>query len=189
MDYVRQTAASVRNRQGSEDLRPQRLPDRALCEACHRFLCGQSQAGAAARELGRLVHRHRHRGLLPGLCLYRLAHACGRILGRRSYIPGGLVPAPAHSSRRAARQLLVHGEPGALSQRPVLLLRGRAGNPVAGKSASLPAADRPRLRVRRCWLHVSRCRALGGAQSQLHAQGGRSAGAGRRKRRRQDHAW
>ena len=34
-------------------------------------------------------------------------------------------------------ELLDDGGPGALSRRPVLLLRGRAGNPVAGKSAAL----------------------------------------------------
>ena len=46
-----------RDRQGSEDLRPQRLPDRPLSPPRRRLLCGQSQAGAAARRLGRAVHR------------------------------------------------------------------------------------------------------------------------------------
>ena len=122
-----------RDRQGSEDLRPQRLPDRPLPPPCRRFLRRQPPAGGAARRLGRPVHRDRHDRLLPRLCLYRLAHAGRRILDRRPDLPRRLVPAPAHPAGGAAGGLLDHGEPGALSRRPVLLLRGRAGNPLAAR--------------------------------------------------------
>jgi hypothetical protein len=44
LDYVRQTGASVEASQGSQDLRPERLPDRALSEAVHRAVRGQAQA-------------------------------------------------------------------------------------------------------------------------------------------------
>ena len=55
-----------------------------------------------------------------------MAHAGGRVHHRRPHVPRRLVPPPAHSSRRAAVGLLAVGRPGALSQRPVLLLRDRA---------------------------------------------------------------
>ena len=64
-----------RDRQGSEDIRPQSLADRALPAAGRRLLCRQPPAGAAAGGLGQPVRRHRHGRLLPGLCLHRLAHA------------------------------------------------------------------------------------------------------------------
>ncbi len=64
-----------RDRQGSEDIRPQSLADRALPAAGRRLLCHQPPAGAEAGGLGQPVRRHRHGRLLPGLCLHRLAHA------------------------------------------------------------------------------------------------------------------
>ncbi len=51
-----------------------------------------------------------------------------------------------------------------------------------------PQPDPRGLRLRRCRLPLSRRRALGGAQSLLHAPRRRGAGTGRRERRRQDHA-
>ena len=116
IDYVRQTAASVETAKEVKIFGLNGFLIDRYREACRRFLCGQSQAGAEARRLGRAVHRHRHRGLLPGLRLHRLAHAGRRILDRRSHFSCGLVPAPAHSSRRAAGELLHHGGPGALSR-------------------------------------------------------------------------
>ena len=52
LDYVRQTGGQRRDRQGSEDLRPQPLPDRALPAAGRRLLRRQPPARAAARDLG-----------------------------------------------------------------------------------------------------------------------------------------
>jgi len=50
------------------------------------------------------------------------------------------------------------------------------------------APDPRGLRLRGCRLHLSRRRALGGPPFELHPRGRRSGGAGRRERRRQDHA-
>jgi hypothetical protein len=89
-----------RNRQGSEDLRPQRLSHRALPQSRREILCRQSPARAAACELGRRADRDRHDRLLPRLRQHRLAHAGGRIHDRRSHLPRRLVPSPAQSARR-----------------------------------------------------------------------------------------
>ena len=98
LDYVRQTAASVETAKevkifGLNGF----LIDRYL-RLADRLLRGQPQARAAARRLGRAVHRDRHGRLLPRLCLHRLAHVDGRVLDRRSHLPRRFVPAPAHPS-------------------------------------------------------------------------------------------
>ena len=177
-----------RDGQGSEDLRPQRLPDRPLSAACRRLLRGQPQARACGAPAGAaLFTAHRHGRLLSRLCLHRLAHAGRRVLDRRPDVPRRLVPPACATSRRAAVGLLHDGRPGALPRRPVLLLRGRSRKSVRRRTPlPFPAPDPRRLRLRECRLHLSRRRAVGGAQSQLHAEGRRGAGAGRRERRRQD---
>ena len=81
-----------RDRQGSEDLRPEPLPDRSLQQPGRRLLRRQPPARAAARDLGRAVHRDRHHRLLLRLRLHRLAHAGGRVLDRRSHLPRRIVP-------------------------------------------------------------------------------------------------
>ena len=73
---------------------------------------------------------------------------------------------------------------GALSQRSVLVLRCRARDTVAEERAAVPAADPRGLRVRERRLHLSGCRTVGGAPSELRIEGRRSPCAGRRKRRR-----
>ena len=159
-----------RNRQGSEDLRPQRLPDRPLHAASPPismrptagWRCGAPAGAALFTAIGTI-------GYYMAYAYIVVADAGRRVLRRRSDLPCGIVPAPAHASRRAAGGLFHHGGPGALSQRSVLLLRGQAGNPVAGESAALSQADPRGLRVRGCRLHLSRRRAMGGAPPQLHA--------------------
>jgi ATP-binding cassette, subfamily B, bacterial len=75
-------------------------------------------------------HYDRHRWLLSGLCLCRMAHPGGAVHGRRSHFSRWLVPASAHFVRRTSGKLLKHGGAGALPRRSVLVLRGRAGNCV-----------------------------------------------------------
>ena len=92
---ARLRAADGRERgdgQGSEDLRPERLPDRALPDAGHEFLRGQSPNRAAARRLGKPALRDRHHRLLCRVRLHRVAHAPRRLLHRRSHVPRGLLP-------------------------------------------------------------------------------------------------
>ena len=131
LDYVRQTAASVETAKevkifGLNGFLIDRY--RSLAAA---FYAANRRLALRRAGWGGAVHRDRHRRLLLRLCLHRLAHAGGRVLDRRSHLSRRLVPPPAHPARGAADELLVDGGAGALSQRPVLLLRGRAGNPLA----------------------------------------------------------
>ena len=189
LDYVRQTAASVET---AKEVKIFGL-NRFLIEHYKRLAAGFYAANratrAAAGRLGRRVHRHRHRRAttspMPTSSGARL-----RASSRSAISPSS----PARSCRLRALlealliELLLDGGPGALSQRSLLLLRDEAGDPVAGQPTAVPPADPRGLRVRGCRLHLSRRRALGGAPSQLHPQGGRGGGAGGRERRRQDHA-
>ena len=102
LDYVRQTGASVETGEGSEDLRPERLPDRALPRAGDELLRRQPQARDAARDLGQPAHGDRDDRLLRRLRLHRLAHAARRVHDRRPHVPRRLVPAPAHAARGPA---------------------------------------------------------------------------------------
>ncbi len=99
----------------------------------------------------------------------------------------GLLPPPAQPARGPPDRLLPGRRPGALPRRPLLLLRPPAGDRLEARRRALPAADTRRLRLRRRRLPLSRRRALGGAPPHLHPAGRRGAGAGGRKRRRQDH--
>jgi ATP-binding cassette subfamily B protein len=131
LDYVRQTAASVET---AKEVKIFTL-DGFLID---RYVRLATDFYAANRRLA--LRRAGWGGLFTaiGTIGYYLAYAYiawrtlgGRVHNRRSHLPRWFVPAPAHSSRRTSGELLVHGEPGALSQRPVLLLRGQTGNPVA----------------------------------------------------------
>ncbi len=134
LDYVRQTGASVETAKevkifGLNAFLIDRY--RALAD---ELLRGQPQAGVAARELGRRVHRDRHHRLLRRLCVHRLAHAARRIHDRRPDVPRRLVPPSAHAARGSADGILAGRGPGALSRRPVLVLRDPAGNRVAART-------------------------------------------------------
>ena len=125
LDYVRQTAASVETAKEVKIFGLNRFLIDRYSSLAADLLRGQSPARAAARDLGRAVHRGRHHGLLFRLCLHRLAHPGGRVLDRRSHLSRRLVPPPAQPARGAADELLVGGGAGALSQRSLLLLRVR----------------------------------------------------------------
>ena len=134
LDYVRQTAASVETAKEVKIFGLNGFLIERYRRTGARLLRRQPPARRAARRLGRAVHRHRHDRLLPRLCLYRLAHAGRRLLHRRPDLPRRLLPPAAHAARKPADGLLDGRRPGALPQRSVLLLRGRAGNPVAGQT-------------------------------------------------------
>ena len=76
-----------RDREGSEDLRPERVPHRALPRAVRGLLRRQPPPGRPPRGLGRPAHRHRHRRLLRGLRVHRLAHPARRLHDRRPHVP------------------------------------------------------------------------------------------------------
>ena len=89
-----------RDREGSQDLRPQPLPDRSLPATRRRLLPGEPDARAAPRRLGQPADRHRHDRVLRRLRLHRLAHAARRVHDRRSDVSLRLVPPPAHACWR-----------------------------------------------------------------------------------------
>ena len=95
LDYVRQTGDERRDRQGSEDLRPERVPDRALSHARRELLRRQPAHRDGARRLGQRAVGDRHRRLLRRVRLHRVAHAARRLFDRRPHVSRRLVPAPA----------------------------------------------------------------------------------------------
>ena len=84
-----------RDGEGSEDLRPQRVPDRPLSGARDELLRGQPRARDAPRHVRQRARGARHHRLLRRLRVHRLAHAARRIHDRRPHVPRRLVPAPA----------------------------------------------------------------------------------------------
>ena len=76
-----------RDGEGSEDLRPQRLPHRALPRAVRGLLRRQPPSRRPPRGLGRPAHRDRHGRLLRGLRVHRLAHPARRLHDRRPHVP------------------------------------------------------------------------------------------------------
>uniref|UniRef100_A0A914Z1M0 Uncharacterized protein n=1 Tax=Panagrolaimus superbus TaxID=310955 RepID=A0A914Z1M0_9BILA len=117
-----------------------------------------------------------------------MAHGAWGLLDRRPDLPRRQLPAPAPAAGRPADRVLAGGQPGTLSGRPVLVLPDPAGNPLARRCGARAAADPPGLRVRERRLPLPGCRAMGRAPPRFPAAGRRSAGPGRRERRRQDHA-
>ena len=94
----------------------------------------EPRPGAAPRRLGRRLRGARHARLLRRLRHHRLAQVGGRVLDRRPRLPGRRLPAPARPDRGAAARLLADRLPGAVSRRPVLVLRRRAGHPLARRA-------------------------------------------------------
>ncbi len=187
---ARLRAADGRERgdgQGSEDLRPERFPDRTLPNAGHELLRGQSPNRAAARRLGKPAVRDRHHCLLCCVRLHRMAHAPRRLFHWRSHVSRGLLPTLAQPAGEPAHGILAGGGPGALPRRPVLVLRDPAGNRSAAESAAISCTDSGGLRVRERGVSLPRGRALGGAWIDIRAARGRGPGARGGKRRRQDH--
>ena len=133
-----------RDREGSEDLRSQRVSDRALQDAGRRLLSRQSCAGAAQSPVGRTAHDDRDDGLLRGLRAHRVADATGRLHHRRPHVSRGRVPAIAHAAREPARRVLAGGRTGAVSGRPVLVLRRAARDRLRARRAAVPHADSDR---------------------------------------------
>ena len=177
-----------RNGEGGEDIRLERVPDRALPRARRELLRGEPQALAAAGDRGQRAHGDRHDRLLRRVRLHRVANAASRFHDRRSDLPRRFVPPAAHLAREPADGLFADRRAGAVSRRSVLVLRDPAGDRVSARRATVSGADPQGLRVRGCRIPLSRRRALGGAPPELHAAGWRGAGAGRRERRRQDDA-
>ena len=60
--------------EGSEKLRPECVPDRSLSRSVAIDLSRQPRCRRAPRELGRIVHDHRHHRLLRGVRVHRVAH-------------------------------------------------------------------------------------------------------------------
>ena len=116
MDYVRQTAASVETAKEVKIFDLHGFLIERYVQLATAFYAANRRLALRRAGWGGLFTAIGTVGYYLGLRLYRLAHAGRRILGGRSDLPGGLVPAPAHPSRRAARQLLHHGGPGALSR-------------------------------------------------------------------------
>ena len=168
---MRQTGRQRRDGEGSEDLRPQRVPHRALPAARGR---------ASTRPTARLaIRRAGWGGVLTALGTvgYYVAYAylawrtlTGRVHHRRPHLPRRVVPPAAHAARGAADRLLADRGAGALPRRPVLVLRDRAGDPLA---ARIRARSRRRSRqgftLRGRGLPLPGRRAVGGAAPELHA--------------------
>ena len=177
-----------RDGEGSEDLRPQRVPHRALPRAVRGLLRRQPASGRPPRRMGRAAHRHRDRRLLRGLRVHRVAHAARRLHDRRPDVPVRIVPPAAEPARGAAHRLLAGGGPGPLPRRPLLVLRDPARDRLAPGPAAGAGAHPGRVHVRGRGLPLPGGGALGGAPPDLHAARGRGARARGRKRRRQDDA-
>ena len=141
---ARLRAADRRERgdgQGSEDLRPQPVPDRPLPHARRKLLRGQPPDCDAARGLGQRADRDRHARLLRRLRLHRVAHAARRFHDRRPDVPRRIVPPPAQPAGKPADGVLAGRGPGALSGRSLLVLRDRAGNRAAAEPAAVSGSD------------------------------------------------
>jgi ATP-binding cassette, subfamily B, bacterial len=78
-----------RDGQGSEDLRPQRVPDRALPHARDRASTPPTALAMRRAGWGGAAHRDRHDRLLRRLRLHRLAHAAGEFtIGDLTFLAG-----------------------------------------------------------------------------------------------------
>ena len=111
-----------------------------------------------------------------------------RVHARRPDLPRRLVPAPARAVRAAPDRRHPDRRPVALSRRPVLLLRHQADHRRAGRAQSRSRRRSARASSSRMSASAIPTPSAGRcATCQLHAEGRRDAGAGRRERRRQDH--
>ncbi len=188
LDYVRQTAASVETAKEVKIFglnrflieRYRSLSD-AFYAANRRLAIRRAGWGGALTAIGTVGYYVAYayiawRTLEGAFSIGDLTFLAGSFLRLRGLLEGLLM-----SFSSTAGQALYLND-------PLLLLRHETGDPVAKEPAALPASDPRGLRLRRCRIHLSRRRALGGAAPQLHAQGRRGGGAGGRERRRQDHA-
>ena len=135
LDYVRQTAASVETAKEVKIFGLQRLPDRSLPAAwpptstrpTAGSRCGAPAGAALFTAIGTIGYYFAYayiawRTLAGEFSIGDLTFLAGSFRRLRTLLEG------------LADGLLVDGGAGALSQRSVLLLRGRAGDPVAGES-------------------------------------------------------
>ena len=130
--------------QGGQALRPQRLYRRTLPDRGRQAPGRQPLPRHPPGRLGRPLRGLRHARILRGLCHHRLAHGGGRLLYRRPRLPRRFVPAPAQPDRGPAARLLADLLAGAVSRRPVLVLRGGATDPLAGAARAVSRSRSPR---------------------------------------------
>ena len=179
-----------RDREGGEDLQPPPLLHRALPRACRTSSSSPTAASRAGARCGARCWPRSARSATTSPTPTSPGARCKGdfSIGDLTFLAG---------SFRRLRQLLegllvgfsqVAGQALYLDDL-YLVLRDRAGDPFASPTPlPVPQPDRARLRVRERRLPLSRCRALGAARPGLRTARRRSAGAGRRERRRQDHA-
>ena len=163
LDYVRQTGASVETAKEVKIFGLNAfLIDRYRALATSFFEANRG-SGEAARGRGQRADGDRHDRLLRRVRVHRLAHAAPRVHDRRPHVSRRLVPPPAHAARKPADGILAGRGPGAVSRRPVLVLRDPAGDRVAAGCAARSVADSRRVHVRGCRLPLSGRRPVGGA--------------------------
>ena len=96
LEYVRADRRQRGDREGGEDLRPHRVPDRALPRAGATVLLHANRKLATRRAgWGALLAALGTLGLLRRLRLHRLAHGAGRFHHRRPDLPRRQLPPPA----------------------------------------------------------------------------------------------
>ena len=175
-----------RDREGSQDLRPPAFPHRSLSGAGHGFL-------RANRRLA--VRRARWGGLFTALGTvgYYMAYAysrgarCRPVLGRRPDIPRRLVPAPAQPARRPVAsfsQVPARRSISTTCSRSSRCSRKSCRRKIPGRSRSRSPTDSSS----KTWDSCIPGRSAGRCGAAVSAEGRRSGGPGRRKRRRQDDA-
>ena len=151
-----------RDGEGSEDLRPERVPHRALPRRSPSASTRANRTLAVRRAgWGGAPHRDRHARLLRRLRLHRLAHAARRLHHRRPDLPLGLLPPPAQPARGAAHRLLAGGRTGALPRRPLLVLRDRAGDRLARRTRGRSRSRSARASASRTSASAIRARSAG----------------------------
>ena len=161
LDYVRQTGRERRDGEGSEDLRPERLPDRALPRLSDAFYDANRQLAIRRAGWGGLLTAIGTVGYYVAYAFIAWRTLHGEFtIGDLTFLAGSF-----RRLRNLLENLLIGfsqvGGPGALSRRPVLVLRDPARDRVAGESAAVPGRRSARASPSRTWASAIRAPSAG----------------------------
>ena len=141
VDYLRYLGSSVETAKEVKLFGLDGFPGRPVRKPVRGDVRRQPAARGPAFAVGQRLRGAEHAVLLRRLRRDPVADGARCDHDRRPRLPGGIAAAAPHPARRSPARPVAAGLAGRLSRRPLLLLRHRAGGPLAGPSRAVPGAD------------------------------------------------